>query len=79
MFSFLATRGFDSSVKVAAVPTHDVILVELEAVAPVDSPEVGRAQLENVQLEGLLHEHDVVLSHAEAVEVAWVQRGAERH
>lgn len=65
--------------KVAAVPTHDVILVELEAVAPVDPPEVGRAQLENVQLEGLLHEHDVVLSHAEAVVVAWVQRGAERH
>lgn len=77
MFSFHATQGIDLSV--ATILTHDVILVKLETVAPVDPSEVGRAQLENVQLEGLLHEHDVVLRHAEAVEVAWVQRGAERH
>lgn len=69
----------DLSVKIAAVFTHNVILVELEAAAPVDSPEVGRAQLKDVQFKGLLHKHDVILRHAEAVVVAWVQCGAERH
>lgn len=59
--------------------TYDVVLIKLEAGSPVDPSEVGRGQFEDVQFERLLHEHDVVLGHAKAVEVARVQRGAERN
>lgn len=56
---------------------HHVIFVEFQATAPVDASEVRRGQVENIQLEGLLHKDDVVLRHAKAVEVAWVQSGAK--
>lgn len=59
--------------------TYDVILVEFEAAPPVDPSEVGGAQSDDVQLEGLLHEHNVVLGHAEAVEVAREQSGPKRN
>lgn len=58
--------------------TYGVVLVEFQAASPSDASEVGRGQLDDVQFEGLLHEHDVVLSHPEAVEVAGEQGGAER-
>lgn len=57
--------------------TYDVVLVELEAASPGDTSEVGRGQFDDVQFERLLHEHDVVLGHSEAVEVAWKQGGAK--
>lgn len=59
------------------VGTNNVVLVELEAAAPVDPSEVGGGQFDDIQLEGLLHEHHVVLRHAEAVVVAREQGGAE--
>lgn len=58
--------------------TYDVVLVELEAAPPVDPSEVGGGQSDDVQFERLLHEHDVVVGHAEAVVVAREQSGAER-
>lgn len=63
----------DLYAKVAAVSAHNVIVVELKAVAPVGPPHVGCAQLEYVQFERLLHKDYVVLCHAKAVKVAWVQ------
>lgn len=58
---------------------HNVILVEFKAAAPVDISEVSCGQFDDVQFEGLLHEDDVVLRHAKAVEVAREQGGAERN
>lgn len=57
--------------------TYGVVLIEFQAASPSDASEVGRGQLDDVQFEGLLHEHDVVFSHPEAVEVAGKQGGAE--
>lgn len=56
---------------------YNVISVEFQAAAPVDISEVGCGQFEDIQLEGLLHKDNVVLRHAEAVEVARVQGRAE--
>lgn len=58
--------------------TYIIILIKFEAASPGDPPEVGGGEFNNVQFEGLLHKHDVVLSHAEAVEVAREQRRAKR-
>jgi len=58
--------------------TYNVVLVEFEAAPPVDPSEVGGGQSDHVQFEGLLHEHDVVVGHAEAVEVTREQSGPER-
>lgn len=58
--------------------TYGVVLVEFQAASPGDAPEVGRGQFEDVQFERLLHEHDVVFGHPEAVEVAGKQGGADR-
>lgn len=59
--------------------TYGVVLIEFEAAPPGDASEVGGGQFQDVQFEGLLHEHDVVLGHPEAVEVAGIQSGAERN
>lgn len=58
--------------------TYDVVAVEFQAAPPVDAPEVGGGQSDDVQLQRLLHKHDVVVSHAEAVEVTREQSGAKR-
>lgn len=58
--------------------THGVVLVELQAASPAHASEVGRGQSDDVQFERLLHEHDVVFAHPEAVEVAGEEGGAER-
>ena len=63
---------------VLLLKTYNVFLIEFEAAAPVDPSEVGGGQFDDVQFERLLHEHDVVLRHAEAVEVAREQSGAKR-
>lgn len=57
--------------------TYSVILIIFEAGPPVDPSEVGGGQFDNVQCEGLLHKHDVVFGHTEAVEVARVQSGTK--
>lgn len=59
--------------------TYTVFLIKFEAAPPVDPSEVGGCQFHYVQFEGLLHEHDVVVRHAEAVEVARIQSGSERN
>lgn len=59
--------------------TYNVIFVEFQATAPVDISEVSCGKFEDIQLERLLHKDNVVLRHAKAVEVAWVQGGAERN
>lgn len=58
--------------------TYGVIFIEFQAASPSDASEVGRGQFDDVQFERLLHEHDVVFAHPEAVEVAGKQGGAER-
>lgn len=58
--------------------TYSIILIEFQAASPSHASEVGRGQFDDVQFERLLHEHDVVLAHPEAVEVAGKQAGAER-
>lgn len=52
---------------------HSVIFVKFQATAPVDISEISCGQSEDIQLEGLLHKDNVVLRHAKAVVVAWVQ------
>lgn len=58
--------------------THSVILIKFQAASPRHTSEVGRGQFDDVQFERLLHEHNVVFGHPEAVEVAGEQGGAER-
>lgn len=58
---------------------HNVIFVKFQAAAPVNISEVSCGQFEDIQLEGLLHKDNVILRHAEAVEVARTQGGAERN
>lgn len=58
--------------------TYHIILIKFEAASPVDPPEVGSGKFDNIQFERLLHKHNVVLSHAKAVEVAWKKWGAKR-
>lgn len=57
--------------------TYGVILIKFQAAPPGDASEVGRGQFDHVQFERLFHKHDVVLAHAEAVEVAGKQGGAD--
>lgn len=59
--------------------TYGIVFIVFEAAAPADPSEVGGGQFEDVQLERLLNKHDVVLSHAKAVEVSREQGGAERN
>lgn len=58
--------------------TYNVVLIKREAVPPGDSSKVGCYKFDDIQFEGLLHKHDVVLGHAEAVEVAREQSGPNR-
>ena len=58
--------------------TYSVVLIEFEAAAPVDPSEVGGGQSDDVQFKGLFHKHNVVLRHAEAVEVTREQGGTKR-
>lgn len=62
-----------------AFRTYIVFLVKFEAAPPIDSSEIGSCQFHNVQFEGLLHKHNVVLSHAKAVEVAGIESRSERN
>lgn len=59
--------------------TYNVVLVKCEALPPGDSSKIGGYEFDDVQFEGLLHKHDVVLSHAEAVKVAREQSGPNRN
>lgn len=58
--------------------TYAIILIKFEAASPSDASEVGGGQFDYVQFERLLHKHDVVFRHPEAVEVAGKHSGAER-
>lgn len=57
---------------------YNVVLIKFKAASPAEASEVGSGQLDDVQFVGLLHKHDVVFRHAEAVEVAGEQGGAKR-
>lgn len=59
--------------------TYIVVRIKFEAVPPVDSSKIGSCEFDNVQFEGLLHKHNVVLCHSEAVEVAWEHSGPKRN
>lgn len=59
--------------------TYGIILIKFEAASPSDASEVGSGQFDYIQFERLLHKHDVVFRHPEAVEVAGKHSGAERN
>lgn len=71
--------SFSSQQQARERRTYGVILIKFEAASPSDASEVGGGQFDDIQFERLLHKHDEVFCHPEAVEVAGKHSGTERN